>query len=131
MSPIYGFVQMEETWRRAEPAFVYFPEVRSVVVWENVCSAALIVSGFIVGCVIWSGSSRGRTIARVFLFIGLCVFIVVESIVASKMHNLLPKEVNQGDRDGAFRGVYQGVGYFVIWLSYFRTSKRVKNTYGP
>lgn len=120
---------MVTNWSQSEAAFVLFPTIKTVLVWENFGSTVLLIYGFIVGCIVWSGNPKGRSIARQFLLIRLFAFIGVE-LVGLVMMRGLPSEVLAGGVGGVVAAVFQAVAYFLVWWFYFKKSKRVKNTYG-
>ena len=120
---------MFTNWSQSEAAFVLFPTIKTVLVWENFGSTVLLIYGFIVGCIVWSGNPKGRSIARQFLLIRLFAFIGVE-LVGLLMMRGLPSEVLAGGVGGVVTAVFQAVAYFLVWWFYFKKSKRVKNTYG-
>ena len=129
LSPLLVLGSMGTSWSQAEPAFVRFPTIKTVLLWENFCSIVLLIYGFIVGFIIWSGNPRGRSIARQFLLIRLFGFIGME-VVALLMMSDLPSEVVAGGVGGVVVAVFQVLVYFLVWWFYFKKSKRVKNTYG-
>jgi len=129
LGPLFSLGQMVSGWEQAQPAFSRFPTIKSVLIWENLGSSALLIYGFIVGCMIWSGSPQGRHIARRFLLIRLFGFIGVE-LVALLMMSSLPSEVVAGGIGGVVGALFREGVYFTIWWLYFKKSKRVRNTYG-
>ena len=129
LSPLFILGSMVTNWSQSEAAFVLFPTIKTVLVWENFGSTVLLIYGFIVGCIVWSGNPKGRSIARQFLLIRLFAFIGVE-LVGLVMMRGLPSEVLAGGVGGVVTAVFQAVAYFLVWWFYFKKSKRVKNTYG-
>lgn len=129
LSPLFALASIGKTWTQSEALFVRFPTIKTVLIWENLGSIVLVIYGFIVGCIIWSGNPQGRRIARRFLVIRLVGFICVE-IVALFMISSLPSEMVAGGVGGVIGAIFQSVVYFVIWWFYFKQSKRVRNTYG-
>lgn len=129
LSPLFSLGQMVSGWEEAEPAFSRFPTIKSVLIWENLGSIAILIYGFIVGCMIWSGSPQGRNIARRFLLIRLFGFIGVE-VVALLIMGDLPSEVVAAGIGGVVGALFREGVYFTIWWLYFKKSKRVRNTYG-
>lgn len=92
LGPLRSLVEMYTTWIQSQSAFDRFPMIKTVIIWENFGSIVLLIYGFIVGCLIWSGNPQGRKIARRFLLIRLFGFIGIE-IIALIMMSDLPKEV--------------------------------------
>ncbi|MBP8961976.1 MAG: DUF2569 family protein [Opitutaceae bacterium] len=129
LGPLFSFGQMVSGWEQAEPAFSRFPTIKSVLMWENLGSTAILIYGFIVGCMIWSGSPQGRAIARRFLLIRLFGFIAVE-VIAILIMGDLPSEVVTAGMGGVVGALFREGVYFTIWWFYFKKSKRVRNTYG-
>ena len=129
LSPLFALVSMANNWSQSEPPFGEFPILKTVLLWENFGSIGLLIYGFIVGCIVWSGNPRGRSIARQFLLIRLFGFIGVE-LIALLMMSGLPSEVVADGVGGVVVAVFTVVFQFLIWWFYFKKSKRVRNTYG-
>ncbi len=129
LSPLLSISQMISGWEQSEPAFSRFPTLKSVLIWENLGFSAILIYGFIVGCMIWSGSSEGRNIARRYLLIRLFGFIGVE-VVAILIMGDLPSEMVAAGIGGVVGALFREGVYFTIWWFYFKMSKRVRNTYG-
>jgi hypothetical protein len=129
LSPLLVLGQMVSTWKASEAAFGAFPAIKTVMLWENFGSFMLLVYGFIVGCIIWSGNPQGRSIAQRFLLIRLFGFIGVEFISLLMMSGL-PSNIVAGGVSGLGGAVFNAGIYFLVWWYYFKKSKRVKNTYG-
>jgi hypothetical protein len=129
LSPLLSLSQMVSNWGLALPAFSRFPTIKSAMIWEYLGSTAILIYGFIVGCIIWSGSPKGRDIARNFLGIRLVGIVAVE-IIAFLVLGDLPSEMMKGVIGGAVGTLFREGVYFAVWWSYFVKSKRVQNTYG-
>lgn len=130
LGPLFSLGQMGNGWEQAQPAFSRFPAIKSVLICEYLGSTAILIYGFIVGCMIWSGSSKGRVIARRFLLIRLFGSIVFEVIAINMMVRWLPLEIARAGTVGMIGALIREVVYFTIWWLYFKMSKRVRNTYG-
>ena len=129
ISPLIVLGQMASSWDQDRAALVAYPALRDACMWENLGVTALLIYGFVVGCLIWNGNPRGREIARKFLLIRFLAFIGVEVIALVMMGNL-PSEILGGGISGVFGSVFQALVFFLIWWFYFKKSKRVRNTYG-
>jgi hypothetical protein len=129
LSPLVSLAQMASTWDSAQAGFSRFPSLKTAVMWENAGTAVLLVYGMVVGCIIWSGHSNGRSVAKTFLVIRLVAFIVVELIAILLMGDL-PSEVMAAGIGGVVGAGMTQLIYFLIWWFYFQNSKRVQNTYG-
>ena len=132
LSPLYNFVRMIIDWAIISLASEVAPSLKYPVMFENFGMAAIIIAGIVVGIIIWSGSHDGRKIAKVYLKARVVCFVAVESLTImlvggpTSFSTMVPSDV------GAFIGGIVSEGaYFLIWWSYFKKSKRVKNTYGP
>lgn len=130
LGPFWSLGQLTEAYDKAKPAFDRFPALKSAVDFETWGSAAIIIYGFVVGCMIWSGSPSGRRLARQYLIIRLIGFIAVEAIAFSMISGVSPAALGAGASEG-FGAILQSLLYFAIWWLYFKRSKRVRNTYGP
>lgn len=129
LGPLFSLSALSSAWDQAAPVFGRFPVLRSVLIWGNLGSVAILIYGFIVGCMIWSGSPRGRNIARRFLKLRLLGVIGIQVIAFLIMRDLPSGMVAAGVRGMVLALFVEGV-YFAIWWFYFNVSKRVRNTYG-
>jgi hypothetical protein len=129
LGPLYNLGQISMNWEQAQPAFAQFPSLKTAVMWENAGTVALIIYGFIVGCMIWGGNPNGREIAKKFLLIRLFGFIGIEFIAVVIMGDM-PTEVVASVIGAAVGAIFGNLISFLIWWFYFKKSKRVRNTYG-
>ena len=112
--------------------FSRFPDLKFAYFWGNLWYITHVIYGLIVGFIIWTGNQQGRDIARRFLLvrlfgsIGVAVIIFLIMIVGD-----LPK-VLVAHVAGTIAGEMTAeMIYIAVWWSYFKKSKRVRNTYGP
>ena len=129
LGPLISIGQMMNSWEQAQPAFDRFPILRTAVIWENFGSVALLIYGFIVGCIIWSGSPNGRAVAKTYLLVRLFGSIGIGFITLVIMGDM-PSEMGAAVMGAAVGAGFRDVIYFLIWWFYFKKSKRVRNTYG-
>ncbi len=129
LSPLFSLGQISMNWEQAQPAFDQFPTLKTAVMWENAGSIALVVYGFIVGCIIWSGNPNGRRIAKKFLLIRFFGFIGIEFVAVVIMGDM-PSQVVTSVIGAGIGAVFREGLWFLIWWLYFKKSKRVRNTYG-
>jgi hypothetical protein len=129
LGPLITLGQIGASWHQAEPAFVMFPTIKTVIMWENFGFIVFAISGFVVGCIIWSGHSEGRNLARRFLLIRFIGFVTIEVIALFLMSGLPAAVISQGLSQFII-GIAQHSIIFLIWWFYFKKSKRVRNTYG-
>jgi len=129
LGPLFALGQITTNWEQAQPAFAQFPNLKTAILWENIGSVALLIYGFIAGCMIWGGNASGREIAKRFLLIRLFGAIGIEFITVVIMGDM-PSQVATSVIGAAVRAVFREVVYFLIWWFYFKKSKRVRNTYG-
>ena len=128
VSPLYNLGQISMNWEQSQPAFAQFPSLKTAVMWENAGSVALVIYGFVVGCMIWGGNPKGPEIAKKFLLIRLFGFIGIEFIAVVLMGDM-PSEVVASVVSAAVSAVFANSIWFLIWWFYFKKSKRVRNTY--
>jgi hypothetical protein len=129
LGPLFSLGQMVTAWEDSQAGFSSFPSIKTAVIWENFGSALLLIYSFVVGCIVWSGSPNGKSVAKKYLVIRLFGFIGVEFIAILLMGDL-PSEVLAAGIGGVFGAGITEVFYFLIWWFYFKKSKRVRNTYG-
>ncbi|MCX7772641.1 MAG: GYF domain-containing protein [Clostridia bacterium] len=129
LGPLLSLGQITMDWVKAKPLFFYFPNAKIAIMFESIGLMALLIYGFIAGCMIWGGNARGREIAKRYLLIRLVGFIGVELICVMIMWDLVSQNVTLVI-DAMVKPVFREVGFFLIWWFYFKKSKRVRNTYG-
>lgn len=129
LAPLGTLGQMPTNWAMAQPAFAQFPDLKTAIMWENAGLIALLIYGFIVGFMIWSGSPNGREIAKKFLVIRLLGLTGIEFITVVLMADL-PAQVLAPLISKATAGVVANLLVSLVWWFYFKKSKRVRNTYG-
>ena len=129
LGPLFSLGQITMHWEQAQPAFAQLPNLKTAVMWENIGSVALLIYGFIAGCMIWGGNSSGRDIAKQYLLIRLFGFIGLEFVTVVIMGDM-PSQVVTSVIGAAVGAVFREIVYFLIWWFYFKKSKRVRNTYG-
>lgn len=132
LSPLSSLGQISMNWEKAQPAFAQFPNLKTAVMWENAGSIALLIYGFIVGCIIWSGNPYGREIAKEFLLIRLfgSIGIIGIEIITVVIMGDMSSQVVASDIGAAVGAIFANLFWFLIWWFYFKKSKRVRNTYG-
>lgn len=131
LGPLIVVGQMVVGWQQAVPAFELFPAIKVSVIVENFTNIIILIYGFIVGCMIWSGSQSGRRIARQYLLFTLlgCFAIEIQAIFVGVVSDLPPQMVSVLI-EAIVQSIFREIVFFVIWWFYFKKSKRVRNTYG-
>lgn len=129
LSPLVVLSQTASTWAQLAPVIDSYPALTRAILFESIGTGALAVYGIIVGIMIWSGSLKGRKMAKTFLLIRLVAFIAIEGITVAMISDL-PTQMLEGAISGAVTSVFQVLIYTAVWWSYFKKSVRVKNTYG-
>jgi hypothetical protein len=127
LGPALGAVEIAYNWTEAQPAFAQFPAVKTAVLFVNWASAAILLYGFIVGCLIWNGAPYGKRIAKEYLVIRFVALIIAE-IMTFRLMGDLPRV--DALVTSATRDLWQAAIFSVFWWSYFKRSVRVRNTYG-
>lgn len=130
IGPASSWGNMLSDWKMVQPLFVEHPRLKHAVLLENVGFSFLLVYGFVVGCVICSGSPKGRSAARQFLLVRIIGAAVIE-LSAFFLTRELPTEFGSAFASGLVTVGTRELGIFCIWWLYFKLSSRVKNTYGP
>jgi hypothetical protein len=128
IGPLFTIGQMAATWHDSQDSFYYYPNIKNAIIWENISSALLLSYGFVVGCRIWSGDQNGRSIANKYLADRLWGFIFIECVALLIVIDL-PSSVLSEAINGIYPVAIREVFFFLIWRSYFKNSKRVRNTY--
>jgi hypothetical protein len=129
LGPLFSVGQMISSWEHAKPAFDRFPSLETAIYWETLGCVTILIYGFIVGCIIWSGNSNGKKVGKKYLLIRLFGFVLIE-IVALVLMGDLPSQVVEAAISGFVTAGIRELVIFLIWWFYFKKSKRVRNTYG-
>jgi uncharacterized protein DUF4339 len=88
LGPLLAIYQINENWTRALPAFQAFPALKVPILVENWGNVALVLYGFIVGCLIWNGVPSGKYLAQEFLILRFLLFIGMELLTLSFVRDL-------------------------------------------
>ena len=129
LGPLVVLGSIANTWSEAKPAFVSFPAIKAAIIWESAGSIVLLIYGFIVGCIVWSGSPQGRTIARRYLLIRFFGFVGIEVFALFLLRDIPASAFSEVVLQMVI-AIAQNAIAFLIWWFYFKKSKRVSNTYG-
>lgn len=132
VAPTLSIIRISLSFVNIPPHFWESTAIKNGLIFELAACTALVVYGLSVGVIIWRGSPRGREIAQRFLIIRLVLMVAIELITGSILATGgLKAEVMAGITEGIVKNAVQSIVFFVIWWSYFKTSKRVANTYCP
>jgi hypothetical protein len=129
LGPIIGAVRISDSWIKAEPAFDRFPSVRTATLFETCGSIAIVLYGFIVGCLIWNGVPYGKRIAKQYLLICLIAVVIVKLVTVWLIRDL-PSVTVDAVITAVLPGLLAAAISTLIWWLYFKRSVRVRNTYG-
>jgi len=130
LSPFFACLQYFLVWMCIPYVFESDPSTKLALILLVFGDVIIVVYGFDVGCVIWSGSPTGRRDAKGYLVFRLCCGVGI-GLIAGILYLMggAPTEEVWGD---VFNGaIVPEAAFFVIWWLYFQKSKRVANTYGP
>lgn len=128
IGPLVSFSSMVSGWEQAKPAFDTFPILKTAIFLESLVIGVVVIYGFITGAMIWGGNKDGKSLAERYLKVRLFSFIVVELIVLIILSDL-PQEAYNVIIDGLIVFLVRELGFFGIWFTYFKKSKRVSATY--
>jgi len=119
---------MRINWDKSVAAFDYFPSLKNAMIWENSALSLIIFYGIWVGFMIWRGSVDGRKLALSYISVRFFGIIILEAVAAFIIREL-PKELFIASLSGIVPLLMREAILCGIWWSYFKKSKRVKNTY--
>lgn len=128
LGPLTSFSSLVTGWEQSKPAFDTFPSLETAIILESLVISIIVIYGFITGAMIWSGNKNGKTLAERYLKIRLLGFITVELVVLIILSDL-PQEAFNMVIDEILVVAIREVGFFAIWFTYFKKSKRVSLTY--
>lgn len=105
------------------------PVIRQIALILTVVILAVTFYGMIVGIVIWKGSKRGRSAARLYLVVRIAVTVLLFVLAMAWAYNSF------GDAAAKRMGLKIvspsafEIGSCLLWFCYFTYSKRVRNTF--
>jgi hypothetical protein len=126
---LYRICKFSLELKQSQLLLVQFPNLKTAAMWEFFGIFAILLYGFIVGCMIWNRNPNGRKIAKKFLLIrlfGLIGIVFISIIIMGDM----PFKVVASVIGSAVSSIFLNFIWFLIWWFYFKRSKRVRNTYG-
>ena len=129
LSPLATFGRMVSDWEEAKPVFDVYPFFKTAVIVECMGLTALVLAGFLVGLLIWSGNPSGREFAKTYMLSRLFGLMGLEIIVLFLVRDLPADAMLSVTGEVAAAVVVQCV-WFTIWWLYFLKSKRVQALYG-
>ncbi|MCX5769525.1 MAG: DUF2569 family protein [Candidatus Hydrogenedentes bacterium] len=130
IGPIGYLATLGNAWEETKDVVKDYPSFRTALLVTSIGCAILAVYGIYIGCTIWGGSPNGRKLAKQFLLTSLVVSIGLTLFCFFAIRYFPTVFFNAM----AVEYVKSTVGtcmWFFIWWSYFKKSKRVRNTYGP
>ena len=133
LGPLWWIVRINYDWMNLQPAIDRFPAAKPAVFFEIAGSAAIVLYGFIIGCLIWRGVSYGKHIAKQYLLIRLLALAGVELVTFGLMSDLPRATVDAGIVAAITTAIAQyawAAVFSLVWWFYFKRSVRVRNTYG-
>jgi len=125
-SPLMLYIRLSETWDAAGPLFERYPAFREMVTFDTILNIGLAAFGFYTGILLLVISLKAVKVAKIYLLVGLFVFIIEPFLFFSVG---FPSEVSEAAFWEALKGSFQGFIYVIIWYAYLIKSKRVKGTY--
>jgi hypothetical protein len=127
IGPLVAIGQIHNSWEEISPAFEIYPVLESAMWLETLTIIGIMIYGFFVGIMIWSGNENGKMIAEKYLKIRLTIFIIIELLILlmvsgdAFLRSIMIEEV--------LIAIFAELVFFGVWFSYFKKSKRVANTY--
>lgn len=128
IGPLMSFSSMYGDWIELTDVFEIVPLFKTALLIENLGFIIITTVGMIIGIKIWSGYPKGKTIAKNYLLFRLTGVIVVELIAIAILRNF-SEEVLSSVIEGVIGVFFKEGIIFLIWWTYFKKSKRVRNTY--
>ena len=135
LGPLVSIGRLSLGWENADAIFAHIPSLKTIMYVETFGIALLVLYGFVVGCKIWRGDPDGKQLAKQYLKIRFFGFIGLWTVVILLMFRLpshMPRivEIIRSETvEGIIKGVFREGIFFLVWWSYFKKSKRVRNTY--
>lgn len=131
ISPGANYLYYTETQKSLEEARAVNPVLAQQLAdfLRPLTLAPLLMIGvsFVTGIMMLARAPGAVLVAKIVTFIPLLVGIGSLLMVNN---STLPKEVNDGMRQGAMQDIFRGLVFCGIWFTYLCRSVRVKNTYG-
>ncbi len=127
LGPLVVFAQI---WVILNYTYNMDSTLKTTIALEMIGLCIIMIYGFIVGLMIWGGDQTAPQLARNYLLFRLCLFIALEAFPLLLLIDL-PKQQFTNILIDNLRAILREISFFAIWWSYFKRSKRVKNTYGP
>jgi len=129
LSPLFTIGRMNYHWGKISSVFAVFPNsFKTAILLECSYSITILVYGFIVGIMIWTGNSSGRNLAKQYLLIRFFSYIAVEMITLLMISDL-PSYIFIAVATASGKYFFSETVFFLSWWFYFKNSKRVRNTY--
>ena len=131
LAPLWNVGDMMSTWDELKPVWSRFSEQLKAAVWvEFAWKLIITLYGIVVGLVLASGSQKGKRwsvrylIVRLMLSMGMLLLAGSLYLSAGLTPSMEASIVGE-----LFSMLILELGFFAVWYSYFRKSKRVAATF--
>lgn len=126
VNPAYTAFSAYTSYWQAEPAFVQYPSLRTIVIVDLVVSALLMAFSVYAAVALLRLQQNAVRVAKVFL-----VILLIYSLLSPFAVLLagLPEAATDKVIAAIAPTLLRPIIYFAIWFSYLSKSKRVKATY--
>lgn len=132
LGPIGWMTNLSNGWESIDKLNYIYPSLK-IFMWINtIYTLALIPYSIYTGIKIWKGNPQGKKIAEKYLIIRIifttCSMIFLGAFLITCN---IPGQAVSAGLEALVKGIFKELVFFAIWKTYFKKSKRVKNTYGP
>lgn len=128
LGPLYGISYLYNNWSMTQTSIIELVPGLELSFWlGNFAISALMIYGIFVGVKIWNGIENGKSLALKYLKVKLITIVSLEVITLLML-------IGESSMITIFIEltlivIFSELVFFGVWYSYFKKSKRVKNTY--
>jgi len=131
IAPIFGFIVLVTDWASVSDIVLEtYPGIATGMLLESIGRIIIIIWGVVVGITLWQRVPNADKKAINYFKVRLILWFALEMVVA---FIIISEDISSDFVASTFGfavgSIFSELVFFIIWYSYFKKSKRVKNTF--
>jgi hypothetical protein len=128
LGPLSGISYLYSNWHLTQSSIFELVPGLELSIWlGSIAVSTLVIYGIFIGVKIWNGIENGKSLALKYLKIKLITIVSLEIITLLML--ISESTILSIFIELTLIVIFSELVFFGVWYSYFKKSKRVKNTY--
>lgn len=128
LGPLSGISYLYNNWYLTQSSIIELVPGLKFSIWlGSISICSLVIYGVFIGVKIWNGIENGKSLALKYLKIKLTTIVTLEIITLLML--ISESSIMSIFIELTLMVIFSEIVFFGVWYSYFKKSKRVKNTY--